>query len=102
MAGTIPTISSVSSGLTFAAQVFAGPDMFFAALGNRRVVARKLNALPESVAVRPKFFRQDFIDDRDLVAAGLGRFRFVENAAAQDRQIDRRESNPRPRCPRPR
>jgi hypothetical protein len=47
-----------------------------------------LNALTKGVPLRPEFFREDFIDDRDHGAAGLGRFSLSENSAAEQGQTD--------------
>ena len=47
------------------------------------VVARELNLLAECVLVRPEFFREHIVDDRNRRSAGIGRFRRVEGAPAQ-------------------
>ena len=64
---------------------------FSVCFGTARVVAGELNALTKSVPIRPKFFRQDVIDDRDKRAVGLRRFGGAKSSPAQDRQSDRRK-----------
>ena len=44
-----------------------------------------MDALAKRVAVRPKFFRESFVDDRDRGAARLGRFRDGKITAANKR-----------------
>jgi hypothetical protein len=46
-----------------ATKVGVSSDPRPAALGAGRVVARVLNALTECIAVRPKFFREDVVND---------------------------------------
>src|SRR5205085_3958285 len=75
----------------FGAEVAGHADTFAVVFRFRRIVAGVLDALAERVTFRPKFFRQDFVDDRDDRAAWLGRLGLSENAAAHDRQTNGRE-----------
>ena len=47
--------------------------------------------LTERVAIRPEFFREGFIDDRDSPAARLSCFRGSKGAATKEWQADRGE-----------
>ena len=56
-----------------------------------RIVVRILDPLAERVAIRPKFFRERVVDNRNRWSTILRRFGGGEGAAAQQRQTDRRE-----------
>ena len=56
-----------------------------------RIAGGKLDPLPERVAVRPKFLRQRFVNNRDGRALSLRRLRSGKSATAQDRKPDRLE-----------
>src|SRR5438270_253583 len=74
------------SPLLFFTHIGAASDVTtFAALGRCRICRRVLNVLTKRITIRPKFLRQNFVNDRDF-GAGLGRLRFGERATANDRQ----------------
>ena len=54
-----------------------------------RFRACELEVLPERIAVRPEFFREHFIDDRDGRAVGLRRLGGCECSSAEKRKADR-------------
>src|SRR5205807_5701691 len=54
----------------FGAEVAGHADSFAVVLRFRRIVAGVLDALADRVTFWPKFFRQDFVDDRDHRSTG--------------------------------
>src|SRR4029077_15498033 len=78
---------------------FARFDVALAPLTNAHVIAAValraggvvlgvLKMLTEGISVRPKVFRQRFIDDRDSQSLALRSFAGGESAATKDRQTD--------------
>src|SRR2546423_10091155 len=72
-----------------AAEIAGHADAFGVVLRFRGVIARVLDPLAERATLGPKFFRENFVDDRDHRAAGLGGFGQGEDSTAHYRQPNR-------------
>src|ERR1043166_6049737 len=74
-----------------AAEIAAHADAVGFVFRFRCVITRVLDTLAERVALGPKFFCENFVDDRDPRTAGLGGLSLRENPAAYDGQSNGRK-----------